>query len=112
MKVIKRSGETQEMLFDKVTLRIKKLAEGLDGVFPDKVAQKTFYEMYDGISTSKIDDISADISANMMTVDPNYEVLASRILVSNMHKTYPKTFSESMKNIPTVTDSIKEVAYR
>ena len=112
MKVIKRSGETQEMLFDKVTLRIKKLAEGLDGVFPDKVAQKTFYEMYDGISTSKIDDISADISANMMTVDPNYEVLASRILVSNMHKTYPKTFSESMKNISTVRDSIKEVSYR
>ena len=112
MKVIKRSGESQEMLFDKVTLRIKKLAEGLDGVFPDKVAQKTFYEMYDGISTSKIDDISADISANMMTVDPNYEVLASRILVSNMHKTYPKTFSESMKNISTVRDSIKEVAYR
>lgn len=112
MKVVKRSGETQEMLFDKVTLRIKNLAEGLSGVFPDKVAQKTFYEMYDGISTSKIDDISADIAANMMTVDPNYEVLASRILVSNMHKTYPKTFSESMKNISTVTDAIKETAYR
>lgn len=111
MKVIKRSGETQEMLFDKVTERIKILSHGLS-VSPDKVAQKTFYEMFDGISTSKIDDLSADISANMMTVDPDYETLAARILVSNMHKTYPKTFSESMKNIPTVTDAIKEVAYR
>ncbi len=111
MRVVKRSGETQDMLFDKVTLRIKKLSEGLN-VSPDKIAQKTFSELYDGISTAKIDDISADISANMMTIDPDYETLASRILVSNMHKTYPETFSESMKQIPTVTDAIKEVAYR
>ena len=121
MRVIKRSGESEEMLFDKVTARIKKLADGQSsgfgqspgfelGVSADKVAQKTFYEMFDGISTSKIDDISADIAANMMTTDPDYEVLAARILVSNMHKTYPKTFSEAMKNIPNVTDEIKEVS--
>jgi ribonucleoside-diphosphate reductase alpha subunit len=110
MKVVKRSGESQEMLFDKVTDRIKKLSHGLDGVSPDKVAQKTFYEMFDGISTSKIDDLSADIAANMMTIDPDYEVIASRILVSNMHKTYPKKFSECMKTISTVTDEIKEHA--
>jgi ribonucleoside-diphosphate reductase alpha subunit len=111
MKVIKRSGEEQEMLFDKVTSRIKTLANDLN-VSPDKIAQKTFYEMYDGISTSSIDDISADVSANMMTVDPDYEVLAARILVSNMHKTYPKKFSDSMKGISNVTDTIKEVAHR
>ena len=111
MRVVKRSGVSQDMLFDKVTTRIKNLAEGLN-VSPDKVAQKTFYEMFDGISTSKIDDISADISANMMTVDPDYETLAARILVSNMHKTYPKKFSESMQNIPTVTDEIKEHAHK
>jgi ribonucleoside-diphosphate reductase alpha subunit len=111
MKVIKRSGEEQEMLFDKVTSRIKTLANDLN-VSPDKIAQKTFYEMYDGISTSSIDDISADVSANMMTVDPDYEVLAARILVSNMHKTYPKKFSDSMKGISNVTDTIKEVAHQ
>lgn len=111
MRVIKRSGESQDMLFDKVTARIKNLSDGLSThVSADKVAQKTFYEMFDGISTSKIDDISADIAANMMTVDPDYEVLAARILVSNMHKTYPKTFSESMHSIPNVTDAIKEVS--
>lgn len=110
MRVIKRSGEEQEMLFDKVTARIKKLSDGLS-VSPDKVAQKTFYEMYDGISTSKIDDISADISANMMTIDPDYATLASRILVSNMHKTHSKTFSESMKGIPNVSDEIKDIAH-
>lgn len=117
MKVIKRSGESQDMLFDKVTTRIKNLSDGQSlgfglNVSPDKVAQKTFYEMFDGISTSKIDDISADIAANMMTLEPDYETLAARILVSNMHKTYPKTFSESMCGIPNVSDAIKEVAYR
>lgn len=111
MKVIKRSGDAQEMLFDKVTVRIKKLANGLNGVSPDKVAQKTFYEMFDGISTSKIDDISADISANMMTIDPDYETLAARILVSNMHKTYPTKFSDWAKTHPILTPDIKERAH-
>ncbi len=109
MRVVKRSGEFQEMLFDKVTERIKKLSDGLN-VSPDKVAQKTFYEMFDGISTNKIDDISADIAANMMTVDPDYETLAARIMVSNMHKTFPSTFSECMRGIPTVSRDIKDNA--
>lgn len=111
MRVVKRSGVSQDMLFDKVTTRIKNLSDGLN-VSPDKVAQKTFYEMFDGISTSKIDDISADIAANMMTVDPDYETLAARILVSNMHKTYPTKFSEFVKNVPIISDEIKEAAHR
>ena len=109
MKVIKRSGDEQDMLFDKVTQRIKKLSIGL-AVIPDKVAQKTFYEMHDGISTSSIDDISADISANMMTIHPDYEVLAARILVSNMHKTSPPVFSEFVKGLQTASDELSAVA--
>jgi hypothetical protein len=109
MKVIKRSGDEQDMLFDKVTQRIKKLSIGL-AVIPDKVAQKTFYEMHDGISTSSIDDISADISANMMTIHPDYEVLAARILVSNMHKTSPPVFSEFVKGLQTASDELRAVA--
>ena len=95
MKVIKRNGQITCMLFDKVTLRIRDLCEGLN-VQPDKVAQKVFGSMYDGIKTSEIDDISADISINMLTDNPDYETLATRILVSNMHKTYPKCFSDCM----------------
>jgi ribonucleoside-diphosphate reductase alpha subunit len=98
MQIVKRSGERQDMLFDKVTERIKKLSGGLN-VIPEKVAQKTFYEMYDGMKTSDIDDISADISANMMTVHPDYEILAARILVSNLHKTCPRKFSEFIANL-------------
>jgi ribonucleoside-diphosphate reductase alpha subunit len=109
MKVIKRSGIEQDMLFDKVTQRIKKLSDGLS-VVPDKVAQKTFYEMHDGISTTKIDDISADISANMMTVHPDYEILAARILVSNMHKTCHVRFSDFVLSLPTASDELISIS--
>ena len=95
MKVIKRSGDEQEMLFDKVTQRIRGLCDGLN-VQADKVAQKVFTSMYDGIHTSELDDISADVAIHMLTDDPDYETLATRIIVSNMHKNCAKTFSDSM----------------
>ena len=101
MKVQKRSGDVVEMLFDKVTKRIAKLNqapefEPLTGVQPDKVAQKVFSSMYDGISTSEIDTLSAEVAIGMITEDPNYETLAMRIVVSNIQKTSPKCFSDAM----------------
>ena len=93
MKVIKRDGQEAPMLFDKVTTRIQKLCTGLD-VQPDRVAQKVFSNMYDGIKTSEIDSLSADVAIDLMTENPDYETLATRITVSNMHKTSPKCFSD------------------
>jgi ribonucleoside-diphosphate reductase alpha chain/ribonucleoside-diphosphate reductase subunit M1 len=93
MKVIKRDGQEAPMLFDKVTARIQKLCTGLD-VQPDRVAQKVFSNMYDGINTSEIDSLSADVAIDLMTETPDYETLATRITVSNMHKTSPKCFSD------------------
>ena len=95
MKVTKRNGESVPMLFDKVTKRIGKLCVGLN-VQADKVAQKVFSNMYDGIMTSEIDDLSADVAIDMVTEEPDYETLATRIIVSNMHKTSPKCFSDAM----------------
>jgi len=93
MKVFKRDGSEEEMLFDKVTSRIRKLCAGLD-VAPDRVAQKVFSNMYDGIHTSEIDSLSADVAIDLMTENPDYETLATRLTVSNMHKTSPKCFSD------------------
>ena len=95
MKVVKRNSEVVPMLFDKVTKRINKLCDGLS-VAADKVAQKVFSNMYDGIKTSEIDDLSADVAIDMVTEHPDYETLATRIIVSNMHKTSPKCFSDAM----------------
>ena len=93
MKVVKRDGSEEEMLFDKVTSRIRKLCDGLD-VAADRVAQKVFSNMYDGIHTGDIDSLSADVAIDLMTVNPDYETLATRLTVSNMHKTSPKCFSD------------------
>jgi ribonucleoside-diphosphate reductase alpha subunit len=98
MKVTKRSGDSVEMLFDKVTKRISKLNSAPEftvlQVQPDKVAQKVFASMYDGISTSEIDTLSAEVAIGMITEHPDYETLAMRIAVSNLQKTSPKTFSD------------------
>ena len=100
MKIIKRSGQVAEMLFDKVTYRIQKLNKSPEfevlNVQPDKVAQKVFSSMYDGISTSDIDNLSAEVAVGMITEHPDYETLAMRITVSNLQKTCPKTFSDAM----------------
>jgi ribonucleoside-diphosphate reductase alpha subunit len=100
MKVIKRSGQSVEMLFDKVTRRISKLNSTPEftqlDVQPDKIAQKVFTNMYDGISTSEIDTLSAEVAISMITEHPDYEILAKRIVVSNLQKTCPKTFSDAM----------------
>ena len=100
MKVYKRSGDEVTMLFDKVTKRISKLNEAPEfeplKVQPDKVAQKVFTSMYDGISTTEIDNLTAEVAVGMITEDPDYETLAMRVTVSNMQKTSPKTFSDAM----------------
>ena len=98
MKVIKRNGTPEDMLFDKVTRRIQKLNEPpLKGVNPTRIAQKVFSSMYDGITTSQIDTLSAEVAVGLITEDPDYETLAMRITVSNLQKTCPGTFSEAMK---------------
>ena len=98
MKVQKRNGDIVPVLFDKVVKRLANLCDGLD-VQPDKVAQKVFTNMYDGIKTSEIDDLSAEVAVHMQTEHPDYEVLATRIVASNMHKMSPKCFSDSMLSL-------------
>ncbi len=100
MKVVKRSGDIVEMLFDKVTKRISKLNQSPEfetlNVQPDKVAQKVFQSMYDGISTSEIDNLTSEVAVAMITEHPDYETLAMRVTVSNLQKNCPKTFSDAM----------------
>jgi ribonucleotide reductase alpha subunit len=117
MRVYKRSGDVVEMLFDKVTKRISKLNcspefEPLN-IEPAKVAQKVFMSMYDGISTSEIDNLTAEVAIGMITEHPDYETLATRIVVSNLQKNSPKTFSDSMLSLHSQgivsTECIKNV---
>lgn len=100
MKVTKRSGLVMEMLFDKVTKRIQKLNKSPEfeilQVQPDKIAQKVFSSMYDGISTTEIDNLSAEVAIGMITEHPDYEILATRLVISNLQKNSPSCFSDAM----------------
>jgi ribonucleoside-diphosphate reductase alpha subunit len=102
------------MKFDKVTTRISNLIHGLSPeVDPTKVAQQVFSSMYDGIKTQELDTLSAEICIGMITSDPDYEVLATRIVASNIQKQAPKTFVDAMKALHeggVVTDEVVRMA--
>lgn len=105
MRVIKRNGKHEDVKFDKITERIKKLSGDLPSISPDSLAQKVLTSIRDGISTSEIDDISADVCASLMTENQQYEILASRIIVSNLQKNCPKTFTTAMAQLGVKVDT-------
>lgn len=100
MYVQKRDGHKEPVMFDKITARIRKLCYGLNEmVDPLKVAMRVIEGLYDGVTTSELDNLAAEISATMTTAHPDYAKLAARISVSNLHKNTKKTFSEVMADL-------------
>jgi ribonucleoside-diphosphate reductase alpha chain len=100
MFVVKRDGRKEPMMFDKITARVRKLCYGLnDLVDPVKVAMRVIEGLYDGVTTSELDNLAAEISATLTTAHPDYAKLAARISVSNLHKNTKKSFSETMKDL-------------
>ncbi len=101
MQVIKRGYRgTEGIRFDAIVERIAKQCEGLHRIAkkaPVIVAQRTIDRIYNNITTTKIDEISAVVAESMKTEDPQYGKLASRICISNLHKSTPKSFSQSLE---------------
>ena len=114
MRVIKRSGRIEDVKFDKVTNRISKLTHGLsENVDASMIAQQVFSSMHDNIKTHEIDTLSAEICIGMITSDPDYEILATRIVASNIQKRVPSTFSEAMQKLydaDIVTEEVTKVS--
>jgi len=90
MFIFKRDGRKQAVKFDKITARIQKLCYGLDPVHVDPiaVAMKVIEGIYDGITTSELDNLAAEVAAMLTTRHPDYALLASRIAISNLQKKY------------------------
>ena len=101
MYVIKRDGKKEPVKFDKITARIEKLCYGLNPalVDPIDVAKKVIEGLYDGVTTSELDNLAAETAASLTTKHPDYALLASRIAVSNLHKNTIKSFSETMRRL-------------
>ena len=116
MRVIKRSGRIEDMKFDNVTNRIKNLTYGLsEKCDSTKVAQQVFSSLYDNITTQEIDTLSAEICVGMITSDPDYETLATRIVASNIQKVCPNNFHLAMRKLHKagiITDEVVEVAQK
>ena len=98
MRVVKRTGEKEEISFDKITKRIKKLSNKLN-INATELAQTIISQIYDGINTSQIDELAAEICAARSTVHPDYGVMASRIIISNHHKNTSPSFSEVIQTL-------------
>jgi len=100
MFVVKRDGRKEPIMFDKITARIRKLNYGLNPlVDPVRVAMRVIEGLYDGVTTSELDNLAAEIAATMTTTHPDYAKLAARISVSNLHKNTKKSFSETMTDL-------------
>ncbi len=105
MHVIKRSGAREVVSFDKITARIKKLCYGLNPLVDYiEISKKVVNGLYDGVTTTELDNLSSETSASMASIHPDYAILAARIAVSNLHKNTDKCFSKTINELYNYLD--------
>ena len=104
MYVTKRGGEKEEVSFDKITKRLKKLSSGLS-INTIELAQIIITKIYDGIKTVEIDELAAGTCACRVSSNPDYGSMASRIIISNHHKFTSNSFSEVIQQLWDNVDS-------
>lgn len=103
MQVVKRDGHKEDVAFEKVQQRISKAADGLH-VNATKVAQGVLTRIVDGITTTELDNITANLAYSWSTTHPDYGTLASRIAISNHQKNTPSTLLEVVEILNAVKD--------
>ncbi len=105
MHVLKRDGRKEEVKIDKITARISKLCYGFDPIVdPIKITLKVVEGLYDGVTTSGLDELAAEVAASNTVLHPDYALLASRIAVSNLHKNTKKSFSATIEDLYNYID--------
>ena len=99
MEVTKRDGRKEPVFFDKISKRLRILIdEGkLKKIDPVIIAQQVIRNLYDGITTLELDNLSARVCASLSSNDPNYGLLGGRIYISNLHKNTPDSFHKCCK---------------
>ena len=124
MLVKKRNGELETVAFDKILRRIRTIGNEVGiKINYTTLAMKVIDQLYNGISTTKIDELSAQQCASLASTHPDYNVLAGRITISNHHKNTSASFVDVMtslydykdthgKSSPLVSDTLYEVVQR
>ena len=95
MRVVKRNGQFEDISFDKVLQRIRRAARGLS-INPDGLAQQVLSQIYDGVKTTELDELTARLAASLTTTHPDWASLAGSIAVSNHHKQTEGNFANVM----------------
>jgi len=119
MHVIKRNTQCEDVSFDKVLNRLKNLSSDLN-INVYELAQKVCSRIYEGVNTYELDELSAYLSSSMSIDNPDYSVLASRIIISNHQKNTSPSFSETIQILynnkdihgedsPLVSDELYEI---
>ena len=107
MYVVKRDGRRELVQFDKITARIKKLCYSLhESVDPQRIAMRVIEGVYDGVTTTELDNLAAEVAATSAVTHPDYASLASRIAVSNLHKATKKSFAETIDELYKYVDPV------
>lgn len=109
LRVKKRNGELEQVSFDKVTNRLKALAEmepKLSHVNYFEIAQKVVTRIYDKVPTHELDDLAAEQCTQKGVEHLEYNALASRIAISNNHKRTSPSFSETMTTLYNNNDQL------
>lgn len=99
MFIIKRNGKKEEVKLDKILARVSSHCEDLKNVEPVKVAQKVVGGLFDGISSTKIDELLAETAALLNDEHPEYGLIAGRIAISALHKETSASFYQTMKDL-------------
>ena len=119
MRVLKRNEEYEDVSFDKVLMRLKKLSSDLN-INVSEIAQKVCTRIYDGVKTCELDELAAYLCSSMSIDNPDYSTLASRIIISNHHKNTSPSFSETVQilydnkdihgeNLPLISDELYDI---
>lgn len=117
MHVTKRNNSLEIVSFDKILQRVKKIGRDqniqcalfhssgpLLNINYTALVMKVIDQLYDGITTTQIDELSSEQCASMSSIDPDYNVLAGRIMISNHHKNTTQSFVKTMKKLFTNID--------
>ena len=112
MRVLKRSNEYEDVSFDKVLRRISKLSHGIN-VNYHEIAQKVCSRIYDGVHTDLLDELASNICSSLIVDNPDYDILAARLSISNHHKKTCGRFSETIELLynNTVNQLVSDEVY-
>ena len=105
MIVTKRNGDQETVAFDKILNRIKRIGTEVGiKINYTSLVMKVIDQLYSGISTTKIDELSAEQCASMSSIHPDFNILAGRITVSNHHKNTKQSFLDVMNDLYNYRD--------